>query len=106
MQFPETYDFYGPTVFTDQSLKVLDEAAEFREAAKADPYGWETLMEAMDVYQALANYLVHAFTELEVRAAYEDVFAKNWNRNYYDVNRGGTLYEKAKQHAEEMGLDD
>lgn len=106
MHFPDTYDFTGCDNLPDQALKVLDEASEFREAAKADPQGWDTITEAMDVYQALANYLTAAFTELDVHTAYAHVFAKNWRRGYYNPETDGPHYRIAKRHAKEVGLDD
>lgn len=106
MQFPETYDFTRETTTKAQALKVLEEAAELVEADK-NGYDCDIVEEALDVLQALANYLqTRGYNANDLETFYETVFIKNWQRNYYDANMGGTLYEKAKQHAEEMGLDD
>lgn len=106
MKFPVTYDFEKEDSAKAQALKVLEEAAEFVEAVKFDPNSDSTAEEAMDLYQALANYLNTAFYEQEIQAAYDAVFTKNWERGYYDCNYGGTMYDRAKLHYEELMAND
>lgn len=99
MRFPETYDFTIEDTNKAQVLKVLEEAAELVEADKHDSDGFHALEEAMDVLQALANYLeLKGYTPADLQSAYDGVFRKNWERCYYDCNFESPLYEIAERH--------
>lgn len=100
MKFPDTFDFIKERNSSEQALKVLDEASELRQAAKENPSGEHALEEAMDVLQALANYLTGCFDGEDVAKAYEQVFVKNFERGYYDGHKieNRNLYAEAESH--------
>lgn len=102
MIFPATFDFIAESNTRDQALKVLEEAAEFFEAAKTDPDGEHTLEEAMDVLQALGNYCEMVFTPQQLLDGYNQVFLKNWHRGYYDAHQNGEYYTNAEAAYKEL----
>lgn len=102
MQFPTTFDFIKEDSNKDQVIKIIEEAAELLQAEKEESRE-RALEEAIDVFQALANYCEAKFTPDELQRGYDQVFMKNWRRGYYDVHIDGTYYEKAAQHAQELG---
>lgn len=101
MRFPETYDFTMESNRKAQALKVLEEAAELVEADKQDLCTFATLEEAMDVLQALANYLeLKGYSPDDLQEAYDRVFLKNWGRGYYDGGYDSALYSLAERRYE------
>lgn len=102
MIFPVTHDFVTEDTTKAQALKVLEESAEFFEAAKTDPDGEHTLEEAMDVLQALGNYCEKVFTTQQLHDGYNKVFLKNWNRGYYEPHQGGGYYINAEAAYKEL----
>lgn len=76
--FPFENDMEG------QAIKVLEEAAELLEATKTKSRG-ESLLEAVDVIQATANWMDKmGFSTAEIADAFQKVTRSNIERGRYE----------------------
>lgn len=78
----EVFFLIGTTI-KDQAIKVLEESSELLEATKGEDEA-HTIYEAMDVYQALCNYIARkGWTTEQLDDAYKQVHESNKKRGRY-----------------------
>lgn len=85
LELPAVEPFTLPnTTMKDQAVKIIEEAAELFEATKGDDDD-HTRYEAMDVYQALCNYIFRkGWTTEQLEDTYKQVYASNKRKGRYN----------------------